>query len=62
VLTEIPIPELARFQSERVGQGIDRMRRGAVKIVPGHDGDYGKISLFEEERPEEKSGGQLTLF
>jgi len=62
VLTDIPIPELVRFQPERVGQGVDRMRRGAVKIVPGHDGDYGRISLFEEERPEEKSGGQLALF
>jgi uncharacterized protein (TIGR00375 family) len=62
VLTEIPIQELARFQPERIGQGVDRMRRGAVKIVPGHDGDYGRISLFEEELPEEKSGGQLALF
>ena len=62
VLAEIPIPELVRFQPERIGQGIDRMRRCAVKIVPGHDGDYGKISLFEEELPEQKSGGQLTLF
>jgi uncharacterized protein (TIGR00375 family) len=62
VLTEIPIQELVRFQPERIGQGVDRMRRGAVKIVPGHDGDYGRISLFEEELPEEKSGGQLALF
>ncbi|MGB7295932.1 MAG: endonuclease Q family protein, partial [Candidatus Aminicenantales bacterium] len=62
ILTEISIPELVRFQPERVGYGIDRMRRGAVKIVPGHDGDYGKISLFEEEQAEERSGGQLTLF
>jgi uncharacterized protein (TIGR00375 family) len=62
VLTEIPIPEFIRFQPERIGQGIDRMRRGSVKIVPGHDGDYGKISLFEEELPEENSGGQLALF
>ena len=62
ILTEIPIPELVRFQPDRVGYGIDRMRRGAVRIVPGHDGEYGKISLFEEERAEEKSDGQLTLF
>jgi len=62
VLAEVPASELARIQMERVGQGIDRMRKGAVKIVPGHDGDYGLISLFEKELPEEKSSGQLTLF
>jgi uncharacterized protein (TIGR00375 family) len=62
VLTEVSASELARIQMERVGQGIDRMRKGAVKIVPGHDGDYGRICLFEKELPEEKSSGQLTLF
>jgi uncharacterized protein (TIGR00375 family) len=62
VLTEVSPSEFARLQMERVGQGIDRMRRGAVKIAPGHDGDYGLISLFEKALPEEKSSGQLTLF
>jgi uncharacterized protein (TIGR00375 family) len=62
VLTEVSTSELARIQMERVGQGIERMRKGAVKIAPGHDGDYGRISLFEKELPEEKSSGQLTLF
>jgi uncharacterized protein (TIGR00375 family) len=62
VLTEVSTSEYARIQLERVGQGIARMRKGAVKIVPGHDGDYGRISLFEKELPEEKSSGQLTLF
>jgi uncharacterized protein (TIGR00375 family) len=62
VLTEVSASDFAHIQMERVGQGIDRMRKGAVKIVPGHDGDYGRISLFEKELPEEKSSGQLTLF
>jgi uncharacterized protein (TIGR00375 family) len=62
VLTEVSGPEFARLQAERVGQGVERMRKGAVKIVPGHDGDYGQISLFENDLPEEKSPGQLTLF
>jgi uncharacterized protein (TIGR00375 family) len=62
VLTEASIPDLARVQPERISQGIARMRKGAVRIVPGHDGFYGQISLFEKETPEEASSGQLTLF
>ena len=62
VLAEVPIPELTRCQPERVGYGIDLVRRGKVKIIPGHDGDYGKISLFDQELAEERSNGQLTLF
>ncbi len=62
ILTEAPIPDLARIQPERISQGIARMRKGAVRIAPGHDGFYGQINLFEKEMPEEASSGQLTLF
>jgi len=62
ILTEVPVSDLCRFQPERVGQGVDRMRKAAVRIVPGHDGFYGKISLFEKELPVAGGSGQLTLF
>jgi uncharacterized protein (TIGR00375 family) len=62
VLTAAPIPDLARIQPERVSQGVDRMRKGAVRIAPGHDGFYGRVSLFEPDLPEGDSAGQLTLF
>ncbi len=61
ILTSVPISELARIQPERVSQGVDRMRKGAVRIQPGHDGFYGEIRLFEAS-PAEDSAGQLTLF
>jgi uncharacterized protein (TIGR00375 family) len=62
ILSKVPASQLARVHPERLGQGIDRMRKGAVRIVPGHDGFFGKISLFEKELAEDKSSGQLTLF
>jgi PHP family Zn ribbon phosphoesterase len=62
ILADVPIRELARVQPERVSQGIERMRRGAVRILPGHDGYYGKITLFEKDLPEQDSGGQMALF
>ncbi len=61
ILTEASIEELISFSSEKVGIGIQRMRRGEVKIVPGHDGFYGKISLFEKNFKEETQA-QLKLF
>lgn len=63
ILTEVPIAELSRLQPERIAQGIDRMRKGLVKIIPGHDGEYGIISLFEGEDEAEAAGrGQMSLF
>jgi len=62
ILTELPISELSRFNPEKISAGVERMRNGEVKIVPGHDGCYGKISLFEKETDTEEAEGQLKLF
>jgi uncharacterized protein (TIGR00375 family) len=62
ILTEVPIQDLARLSPERVSVAVDRMRKGQVKIVPGHDGEFGKISLFNDDKVEEEAQGQLKLF
>lgn len=62
ILTEIPIPQLSNFTPERVSLGIKRMRNIRVKTIPGYDGSYGKIMLFDEETHEEDSECQLKLF
>jgi uncharacterized protein (TIGR00375 family) len=62
ILTEVSPVELSRLAPEQVSLGVERMRKGQVKIVPGHDGEYGKINLFEDKATEEENQGQLTLF
>lgn len=62
ILTEIPIEKLSCLSPERVSLGIARMRRGKVNILPGHDGAYGEISLFDEDENGNGGPGQLTLF
>jgi len=62
ILTDVPLSELARLSPEKISLGIDRMRKGLVKIVPGHDGFYGIISLFEKEEDTTQETGQLSLF
>jgi len=62
ILTEIPIAELRREAPERVSLAVEKMRNGHVKIIPGHDGVFGKISLFDEEAPEDHAHAQLKLF
>jgi len=61
ILTEVPTSELARLQPETIARGVERMRKGLVKIVPGHDGEYGLIRLFEEEDGG-SAAGQMSLF
>ena len=62
ILMEVPVTELSQISPERVGIGVERMRKGQVKIAPGHDGTFGKINLFDNEVIEEENQGQLKLF
>ncbi len=62
ILTEIPVADLARVSPERVPEAVDRMRKGQVSIVPGHDGEYGQIRIFGEGPAPESCPSQMSLF
>jgi uncharacterized protein (TIGR00375 family) len=62
ILLDATPEELATYVPPRILEGLIRMRQGRVSILPGHDGVYGKITLFPEKREEEASKDQLKLF
>ncbi|XTZ13229.1 UvrD-helicase domain-containing protein [Micromonospora echinospora] len=64
ILTTTPLDELQRVGGELLAEGIGRLRRGEVRRVPGYDGEYGVITLFEpaELGAAGRAGGQETLF
>nr|WP_230393941.1 UvrD-helicase domain-containing protein [Plantactinospora alkalitolerans] len=53
ILTVTPVDEVRRVGGELIAEAVDRLRRGQVRRVPGYDGEYGVITLFE---PGELSG------
>ncbi|MEW2382490.1 UvrD-helicase domain-containing protein [Micromonospora sp. NPDC047707] len=64
ILTRTPLDEIGRVGGDLLAEGIGRLRRGEVRRVPGYDGEYGVITLFD---PAELGGGggpatQETLF
>jgi PHP family Zn ribbon phosphoesterase len=61
ILMDTPLDDIGREGSALLREAISRMRTGNVNIVPGYDGEYGKVKIFEEvERKEIK--GQKRLF
>jgi len=40
--------ELLKITDEKIAEGIIRVREGRVNIIPGFDGEYGKISIFKD--------------
>ncbi len=65
ILLDLPPEEIKKIASPRVYEGIMRVRKGELEIVPGHDGVYGKIKIFPPEgeggKPEEDDA-QMKLF
>ncbi len=70
ILLDNSIEDLTKFSHPKIVEGIKRMREEKVCIIPGYDGVYGKINLFEEKIPRETKGveemptitGQIDLF
>jgi uncharacterized protein (TIGR00375 family) len=62
ILLDATPDELATYVPPNILEGIVRMRQGKVSIIPGHDGVYGKITLFPERKEEGGTKEQLKLF
>ncbi len=48
VLTEAPVPDIAKAAEERVAEGVARVRDGKVAIEPGYDGEYGTVRIWPD--------------
>jgi DNA helicase-2/ATP-dependent DNA helicase PcrA len=45
VLINVEPQEIAKITDERIGLGIEKMRKGEIFIEPGYDGEYGKVKI-----------------
>ena len=48
ILRNVPSEDIKSCAGERIAEGIENVRTGNVKRLPGYDGEYGKIQLFDE--------------
>ncbi len=66
VLSEIPFADLKKHMSLSIAEGIMKVRDKQLSLIPGFDGEYGKIEIIKSDfasSPKEQSGsGQMTLF
>ena len=55
ILMDVPLDAIERAGTPMLREAISRMRLGTVRISPGYDGEFGKVSIFDEaERLEGK--------
>lgn len=54
ILIETDLNDLKKAAHPRIAEGIEKMRKGEIRIRPGYDGEYGAINIFGEEDGESK--------
>lgn len=60
ILLEMEEAELVRALPGPIAKGIVNVRKGNVEILPGYDGEYGKVKVLREE--DKRVEKQLSLF
>lgn len=54
VLLKTPISEIAKLAGEKTAEGVEKVRKGDIAIVPGFDGQYGVVKIWKEPENKEK--------
>ena len=60
ILREVPIEDIRCHSGYLIAEGIRRLREGRVTRLPGFDGEYGIIRLFEPDEIQNPEG-QMNL-
>ncbi|MCK5138380.1 MAG: DNA helicase UvrD [Thermodesulfovibrionia bacterium] len=49
ILLDLPESELYKITQKKIAEGILKVRSGGIDIIPGYDGEYGKVSIFSKQ-------------
>jgi PHP family Zn ribbon phosphoesterase len=61
VLIDAPKEEMSKIVDSRIAEAVVRVREEKARVIPGYDGVYGQLVIFEEkqdvtqQKPSQKS-------
>ena len=54
ILQDENIEKIKSVSSSKIGDGIERVRKGNISINPGYDGEYGTIKVFGSDEKKKR--------
>ena len=54
ILLKTPVADIQKEAGERIAEGIARVRKGDIVILPGFDGQYGVVKIWDDKKTSEK--------
>jgi uncharacterized protein (TIGR00375 family) len=54
ILLKVPVQDLEKEVGSRIAEGVDKVRRGKIVILPGFDGQYGIVKIWDDKKTTEK--------
>ncbi|MCK5426414.1 MAG: DNA helicase UvrD [Thermodesulfovibrionia bacterium] len=61
ILLDLPESELYKITQKKIAEGILKVRSGGIDIIPGYDGEYGKVSIFSKQSSETRQEQSLPV-
>ena len=54
VLLKTPIKDIEAQVGQRVAEGVEKVKKGNIVILPGFDGQYGIVKIWDDKKTSEK--------
>lgn len=60
VLLKTPTEDIQKEIGDRVAEGIEKVRNGNIVILPGFDGQYGVVKIWDDKKVNEKQKNTVS--